>query len=83
MRQLLILLLFGLASSMPALAYQSKNIATVQQALSRLGLDPGPVDGAWGGKTRTAANQLRARHGLPSARDMTGSTLQLAHRLAP
>lgn len=33
---------------------QAQSVAAAQSALTFLGYDPGPVDGAWGGKTRTA-----------------------------
>ena len=65
------------------MAYQKSTIKTVQVGLVKLGYDPGPADGAWGGNTRKAANSLRAKHGLPPSNSMSGSTLQLIHRLAP
>lgn len=55
----------------------------VQSSLTALGHDPGPVDGQWGGKSREALNALRAEHGLESAEGITGSALDLLHRLNP
>ena len=67
-----------------AAAYdQARVVLTVQEALIRLGYDPGPADGAWGGKTRTALNALREAEGLPPADALTGSSLALVHRLSP
>ena len=37
---------------------QAQSVAAAQSALSFLGYDPGPVDGAWGGKTRSALEQF-------------------------
>ena len=36
----------------------------VQTALSRLGYAPGPIDGAWGAKTRGALVSFQAAKGL-------------------
>ncbi len=80
---------FGLAlavslfASSSAFAQSNDTVAFVQQTLADLGYDPGPVDGAWGGNTRTALNAYRATAGLPEARDLTGSSLDLIHRQAP
>jgi len=38
--------------------------AAVQTALSRLGYAPGPIDGAWGGKTRAAVVAFQRARGL-------------------
>ncbi len=40
------------------------NIKQLQTALKVAGFDPGPLDGAYGPKTRTAIVALQARHGL-------------------
>jgi N-acetylmuramidase/Putative peptidoglycan binding domain len=39
-------------------------LRAVQLLLTYQGLDPGPVDGLWGGRTATAVSTFRARHGL-------------------
>jgi poly(beta-D-mannuronate) lyase len=77
----LALLLF--LSVLPAAAYEDKITTTVQEGMLRLGYDPGPIDGAWGGKTRAAMNELRAEHGLPPAQELSGSSLALIHRVSP
>src|SRR5262245_61335308 len=77
-------LLFALAA--PALAappYQKDVITAAQEALVRLGYDPGAIDGAWGAKARAAMNALREANGLPPAKDFTGSSLALIHKLSP
>lgn len=44
---------------------QARDISTVQSALQMLGYDPGPIDGAWGGKTRTALESFYSDMQLP------------------
>lgn len=39
---------------------QAQSVAAAQSALTFLGYDPGPVDGAWGGKTRSALEDFHA-----------------------
>ncbi len=39
-------------------------VRQIQQKLTDLGYDPGPVDGAWGGKTERAARRLLGDKGL-------------------
>jgi len=64
-------------------AFDKTTIEHVQQSLQELGYDPGPVDGAWGGKTRQALNQLRQANHLPGAHDLVGSSIALLHKLRP
>ena len=52
--------IFMLCTSGQAFA---QGTAAVQSALTLLGYDPGPVDGAWGGKTRTALEGFYADNG--------------------
>ncbi len=78
---LLIVLTVGQSA---AFEYDAKRTVTAaQEALVRLGYDPGLVDGQWGGKTREAMNALRSANGLPPAQDFVGSSLALVHRLSP
>ena len=52
----LLAIILALFSVLPAAAYDEKQtIIAVQEALVRLGYDPGAIDGQWGGKTRTAS----------------------------
>jgi Putative peptidoglycan binding domain len=46
--------------------YTNKTIRvnTLQRALHEYGLNPGPIDGIWGPKTRTALIQFQAAEGL-------------------
>lgn len=68
---------------LPAVALADSTTEYVQQALVELGYDPGPIDGGWGGKTRSALNEYRASKGLPPSQELTGSSLYLLHREAP
>ena len=49
-----------ICTSLPALA---QDTAAVQSALTILGYDPGPIDGQWGGKTRTALQEFHTGRG--------------------
>ena len=57
----------------------SSKTKLVQQTLTDLGYDPGPVDGAWGGKTRKALNEFQANLGFEPTRDLTNATIELMH----
>ena len=57
------------------------SVREVQQLLTDLGYDPGPVDGAWGAKTLAALNALRAAHGLPEVGALDESSLELLAQL--
>src|SRR5687767_11971314 len=48
------------------------HILQLQQDLLALGIDPGPLDGLMGSKTRGAAHTAAQRYGLP---DFTGSEI--------
>ena len=63
------------------------DIREVQSLLAALGYDPGPIDGAWGQRSQTALDELRASQGLglkgrPSAEDVT-EMKRLQAALAP
>lgn len=47
-------------------AYNSAQVRQVQSMLNDLGYDAGPVDGAYGGRTRSALSQFQQDYGLPS-----------------
>lgn len=55
-------------------------IAQVQGALTRLGLNPGPADGVAGPKTKAALAQYLAREGLPPSDRVTP---EIYRRLVP
>ncbi len=42
------------------------SVTDVQKALTRAGLDPGPVDGRAGKKTKLAIKHFQSKHGLPA-----------------
>lgn len=67
----------------PATAADKDTVAYVQAALAALEYDPGPIDGSWGGKSRTALNAYRATYGLPERDTITASSLYLLHRAQP
>jgi peptidoglycan hydrolase-like protein with peptidoglycan-binding domain len=46
-------------------AYSDWRIGQAQERLRDLGLDPGPIDGVLGPRTRSALRQYQAQHGLP------------------
>ena len=58
------------------------SVRDVQQRLTELGHDPGPVDGAWGAKTRAALNALRDAHGLAPVTELDQSSLDLLESLS-
>ncbi len=61
----------------PAEAGNAKVMAA-QEALAKLGYDPGTIDGAWGGKSRQALNAFQKAHGLkPTRRLGKGPALAL------
>ncbi|MXN66544.1 hypothetical protein GR183_16635 [Stappia sp. GBMRC 2046] len=45
-------------------AYNSAQVRQVQSMLNDLGYDAGPVDGAYGGRTRSALSQFQSDYGL-------------------
>lgn len=63
-----------------ASAADKQTVLHVQAALAKLGLDPGPKDGSWGGKTRRALNAYRAARGLPEHSRISASSLYMLHR---
>ena len=52
------------ASTGAATADGSMTIRDIQRALQRAGLDPGPIDGRMGRKTRAAIRSFQEAHGL-------------------
>ncbi len=56
-------------------------VRQVQEALTELGYDPGPIDGAWGGKTLTALNALRADKSLEPVTELETTSLELLKSL--
>jgi hypothetical protein len=73
-----------LLSALSAQAYDAKQtVKSAQEALVRLGLDPGQADGKWSDATRDAMNALRGQNGLAPAADFVGSSLALVHRQSP
>ena len=48
-------------NSGPETAEEQVDAAEVQSLLTELGFDPGPVDGAWGGRSQRALDQFRQR----------------------
>ncbi len=48
---------------------EGEEIVTLQEALTRFGYEPGPVDGILGELTRAAVDAAKADLGLPSAPD--------------
>lgn len=55
---------------------QSVLVATVQQRLKALGYDPGPVDGAYGPRTRAALTEFRQDYGHPQDPTPSSKTLE-------
>ncbi|MFT5392026.1 MAG: localization factor PodJL [Gammaproteobacteria bacterium] len=52
-------------------------VRDVQAALTAKGYDPGPVDGRWGKKTRSAVKQFQSSVGLPASGTVTPELLML------
>lgn len=52
-------------------------VREVQQLLTELGYDPGPIDGAWGAKTLGALNALRADRDLPPVTELDQGSQEL------
>ena len=46
-------------------------VMAAQEALAKLGYDPGTPDGAWGGKSRKALNEFQKAHGLKATRKLS------------
>jgi len=56
-------------------------VREVQKVLKSQGFDPGPIDGAWGLKTLSALNLLRASHSLPPVGSLDSSSQHLLRSL--
>ena len=52
-------------------------VRKVQEVLTEVSYDPGPIDGAWGGKTLAALNALRADHGMQAVTELDAESLDL------
>lgn len=50
-------------------------VVQIQRELTRVGCNPGPVDGVWGGRTKRAATEFSRRLGLAIEVDLPQSTL--------
>ena len=50
-------------------------IRAIQQALDRLGLQTGPVDGVWGDRTVSAIGNLQRSRGMPASGELDAHTL--------
>ncbi len=53
-----------------------EQIATAQQALKRLGFDPGPIDGVAGPRTRQAVAAYQKQSGRPGNGELTADMLR-------
>jgi hypothetical protein len=90
LKKIFVILPFILVLSSPALA---NSVAQSQRMLNQLGYNAGPVDGAYGGKTRTALEKFYADNGssydgkldanevadLKVAMDVAGIDLRVVH----
>lgn len=50
-------------------------IRAIQQALDRLGLQAGPIDGVWGERTVSAIGNLQRARGMPASGELDAHTL--------
>ena len=75
-RQLVLAIIFAIATSVPqeSLA-QSDLIRDVQDRLTTLGYDPGPLDGLMGPRTRAALRAFQGGSGLPETGEVDAQTL--------
>jgi peptidoglycan hydrolase-like protein with peptidoglycan-binding domain len=63
------------ARSRQAAFKQQKRVREIQQLLTDLGYEPGPVDGLFGGKTRAAIQTFQREKGLEPDGRATDSVL--------
>jgi hypothetical protein len=55
---------------------ESTLIARIQQALAKLGYNPGPIDGLWGGMTSGALLKFQEAESLPATGQINEATLE-------
>ncbi|MEP1304611.1 MAG: peptidoglycan-binding domain-containing protein [Balneola sp.] len=55
--------------------YSGEEVSIVQQSLKIIGYDPGPIDGIWGPKTKSALQDLQNDYGLYDSGFITDQTL--------
>ena len=63
--------------------YNGPWVSEIQSRLTSLGYNPGPVDGAFGGKTRTAITQFQRGQGLRATGEPTPSVMAALRAAAP
>jgi hypothetical protein len=59
----------------PPRSYGRTDYLRIQKQLKQFGYDPGPVDGAWGPKTRRALTAFQASAGLPPTGEPNAASL--------
>lgn len=64
------------ASAPPGGGYDGATVRDIQAGLQRLGYDPGPADGRYGGKTEAAIRQYQQDAGIPVDGQPTPALLQ-------
>lgn len=57
---------------------EDPTVRAFQQNLARLGFDPGPIDGVWGAKTRSAMQAYQKAYGLSVTAEMNDRTITQA-----
>ena len=57
------------------------SVRDIQELLTELGYDPGPIDGAWGAKTLRAVNALRTDKSLPPVTKLDRASQNLLQSL--
>lgn len=77
MRALAILFSILLLIAKPAFPQSKTEIVEVQQSLNLLGYNAGPIDGAWGGKTKNALSLFLADNNFSSEALINKRTLGL------
>ena len=58
-------------------SYAENFIRAVQATIEKEGIDPGPIDGAWGFKTESGLKQYQINMGLQPTRMLDGPTLRM------
>lgn len=75
-RRLVVILVLAVALSAPQAGWaQSVIVRDVQDRLTTLGYNPGPVDGILGPKTRAALRSFQETNGLPATGEVDAETL--------
>ena len=68
-------ILLSLPLANPVYAAPDKVVLEVQQKLHSMGYDPGPADGFWGMKTKTAIGRYQVKNKLPPTKPLDQTTL--------